>query len=140
MFACMLALVQTAEAGSIASSPSSLWVDYVRTLLVLAAVCLAALFTVRVLLPRLAGFSASAAPGLIQVLARRPLEPKKTLYLVRAGKSVILLATSADTVQPMATLDGADFPETAPSMQPVKPLLFQQIARMVAERDRGTTP
>ncbi len=121
-------------AAFVESSPGSLWGDYVRTLAVLAAVCLAAVFAVRVWLPRLAGNAGASGPKLLEVLARQPLEPRKTLYLVRAGKSVLVLAASGDAVRHMATLDGAEFPEAPSVTEPGKSVLFGQIARMVRER------
>ncbi len=121
-------------AAFVEASPGSLWGDYVRTLAVLVAVCLAALFAVRVWLPRLAGSAAASGPKLLEILARQPLEPRKTLYLVRAGKSVLVLAASGDAVRHMATLDGAEFPEAPPVPQTGQPRLFAQIAQAVRER------
>src|ERR1700761_8471073 len=95
--------------------PASMWVDYAKTLLVLIGICLLALVVVKVLLPRLTGF-VKPTSNHIQVFARYPLEPRKTLYLVRTGKTVVLLATSAEAVHFMTTLNPRDFEDiTAPA-------------------------
>ena len=98
------------------ASPASMWVDYAKTLLVLIGICLLALVVVKILLPRLTGFAKSATNH-IQVFARYPLEPRKTLYLVRTGKTVVLLAASAEAVHFMTTLNSEDFEDIAVQAQ-----------------------
>lgn len=89
---------------------TNMWLDYTKMLLVLIGICLLAFVGVKVLLPKLTGFVSPASQH-IQVFAKCPLEPRKTLYLVRAGKTVVLLASSADAVQFMSTLNPEDFDE-----------------------------
>jgi flagellar biogenesis protein FliO len=120
-----------------ASSPS-LWLDYAKTLLVLIGICLLALVAVKILLPRLKGF-ARPASNRIQVFARYPLEPRKTLYLVRTGKTVVLLATSAEAVHFMTTLNSEDFEDIGAPAQadPTSSSTFQRITRTFADRKEG---
>jgi flagellar biogenesis protein FliO len=117
------------------ASPASMWADYAKTLLVLAGICLLALVAVKVLLPRLTSFTKPASNH-IQVFARYPLEPRKTLYLVRTGKTVILLAASAEAVHFMTTLNSEDFEEiTAPAQSDATSgSAFQRIVRAFADR------
>ena len=64
--------------------------DLLRTVFALAAVCLLAYVGLRWLAGR--GFGGS--PGrssTVRVLSRIPLEARKSLYVVRAGKRVLLL-------------------------------------------------
>lgn len=96
--------------------PRSMWFDYAKTLLVLGGICLLALVVVKLLLPRLAGSTASSSSH-IQVFARLPLEPRKTLYLVRTGKVVALLASSPEAVHMMALLNAEDFLDIAVAAQ-----------------------
>jgi flagellar biogenesis protein FliO len=116
---------------------TSMWLDYAKTLFVLVGICLLALVTVKVLLPKLTGF-ATPASNQIQVLARHPLEPRKTLFLVRAGKSVILLATSPETVHFMTTLNSEDFEDiaTPPQTNAANGSTFRRIAQAVADRNQ----
>src|SRR6516225_11854691 len=84
------------------------WLDYAKTLLVLGAILILAFVVVRFWIPRLAGFRTLSSEH-IEVLARYSLEPRKTLYVVRAGKAMILLASSEQAVQFMTALDPGDF-------------------------------
>jgi flagellar biogenesis protein FliO len=94
------------------ASSTSMWLDYAKTLLVLVGICLLAIVAVKVLLPRLTGF-ATPSSNHIHVFARYLLEPRKTLYLVKTGKTVVLLAASAEAVHFMTTLDPEDFQDMA---------------------------
>lgn len=72
-------------------------VQYIAVLLALAGVLVLAYVTLKVGLPRIFGMNTSGT-GPIRVMARYPLEPKKTLYLVEAGSQVFLLASSESGV------------------------------------------
>lgn len=117
------------------ASSASMWVDYAKTLLVLIGICLLALVVVKVLLPRLTGFAKSTSNH-IQVFARYPLEPRKTLYLVKTGKTFVLLAASAEAVHFMTTLNAEDFEDTAAQAQTdtMSGSAFQRIAQSFAAR------
>ena len=118
--------------------PTSMWFDYARTLLVLGGICVLALVAVKVVLPRLTG-STAASSNHIQVFARYPLEPRKTLYLVRAGKTVVFLASSAESVQLMTTLKAEDFAEVdTPAQADTNGSAFRRIAQAFADRNKGT--
>jgi flagellar biogenesis protein FliO len=119
--------------------PTSMWLDYARTLLVLGGICVLALVAVKFVLPRLSG-SANPSSGYIQVFARYPLEPRKTLYLVRAGKAVVLLASSAESIQLMTTLKAADFADadTPERADIANGSAFQRIAQAFADRNKET--
>jgi flagellar biogenesis protein FliO len=122
------------------ASSTSLWLDYTKTLLVLVGICLFALVTVKVLLPRLTGV-AKSVPNHIQILGRYPLEPRKTLYLVRTGKTIALLATSAEAVHFMTTLNSEDFENIVAqtSTDVTNGSAFQRIARCFADRKQDTS-
>jgi flagellar biogenesis protein FliO len=117
--------------------PTSMWLDYAKTLLVLVGICLLALVAVKVLLPKLTGL-ATPASNQIHVFARYPLEPRKTLYLVRTGKSVVLLAASAEAVHFMTTLNPEDFEDIAAEAQTDAPggSAFRSIAKAFADRNQ----
>jgi flagellar protein FliO/FliZ len=80
------------------------WMDYVRLLFVLGAVLLLAWAAVRLLAPRVSGMRQVSA-GPMRVVARMPLEPRKNLYIVKAGASYYLLGTSESGVHHLASLD-----------------------------------
>jgi flagellar biogenesis protein FliO len=109
----MLPAMAAAEMPTLTSGS---WLDYVRLMLVLGGILILALLTVRYWLPRMARLKALSS-GPIQVLAQFPLEPRKTLYVVRAGRETILLASSEAGVQFMTALDPADFLDASPGVQ-----------------------
>jgi flagellar biogenesis protein FliO len=121
-------------------SPARMWLDYAKTLLVLVGICLLALVAVKVLLPRLTGFVTPSSSH-IHVLARYPLEPRQTLYLVRTGKTVVLLAASAEAVHFMTTLNPEDFQDiAAPAPTDVTSgPTFQRIVQAFAHRNKDNS-
>jgi flagellar protein FliO/FliZ len=85
------------------TSINSQVVQYIGVLLALGGVLLLAYVLLRIGLPRLFGMRTSSG-GPIQVVARYPLEPKKTLYLLRIGTQVFLIGTSESQVQFLTSL------------------------------------
>jgi flagellar biogenesis protein FliO len=77
--------------------------QYIEVILALAGVLVLAYLTLRIGLPRVFGMRASAN-GPIQVVARYPLEPRKTLYLVKAGSQMFLIGTSENQVEYLTTV------------------------------------
>jgi flagellar biogenesis protein FliO len=68
--------------------------DFLRTLLALAGVCALAWFGLRLLARRgFGGAGQGVAASAVRVLARIPLEARKSLYVVRAGERVLLIGT-----------------------------------------------
>jgi flagellar biogenesis protein FliO len=67
--------------------------DFLRTLLALAGVCGVAWFGLRSLARRGYRGADKASATAVRVLARVPLETRKSLYLVRAGERVLLIGT-----------------------------------------------
>ena len=95
-------------------------VQYIEVLLVLGGVLVLAYVTLRVGLPRMLGMRTSRA-GPIKVLARYPLEPKKTLYLVKTGSQVFLIGTSESQVEYLTAVapeNAAEMLESAPGEEP----------------------
>ena len=92
--ACLLAAPDAAE--QLASMNSQI-VQYVEVLLGLFGVLILAYLTLRVGLP---WFFRTRNPGdgPIEVLARYSLEPRKGLYLVKAGSQVFLIGTGESQV------------------------------------------
>lgn len=80
-------------------------VDYVKLLAILAGVLILAYLTIRKGIPALTGLR-PAEGGPIQVMARFPLEPRKTLYIIRAGTDYYLIGTSDTDMFYLTALDG----------------------------------
>lgn len=86
----VLLAMQAAPSGP---SGDSYLGDLLRSLVVLGAVCAAAFFGLRWLARRGFGLPGGGKGGTVTVLQRVPLEPRKSLYVVRAGGRVLLIGT-----------------------------------------------
>ena len=81
----------------------NLLADYVKLMLVLAGIVALAYATLRFWLPRLSGLQ-QMPKGPIQVVARLPLEPRKNLYIVKAGSEYLLVGTAENSVHMISAL------------------------------------
>lgn len=93
------------------------FLDLLRTLLALAAVCLLVWFALRALAAR--GFGGAAGPNAsLRVVRRIALDARKSLYVVRAGKRVLLIG-SGDSGPPslLTELDAASFESDEPAKE-----------------------
>jgi flagellar protein FliO/FliZ len=79
----------------------------VTSLLVLAAVCVAAFVAVRVLGRWLSTGRARGA-HLLDVIARVPLEPRRSLYVVDVAGKTLLVGTSEMGLSVLSELDGSE--------------------------------
>jgi flagellar protein FliO/FliZ len=93
------------------TSVSSQVGSYLEILLALAGVLVLAYVTLRYGLPWLSGVRPNNS-GPIQVVARYPLEARKTLYLVKTGSQVFLIGTSENKMEYLTTIA----PENAAEM------------------------
>lgn len=117
-----LAALQSATSPTAASSitpavtpsfaPSSAYGELlVSSLAVVAVICVLAFVVVR-LWGRgglgLGGGTRRKRGGLLEVIARQPLEPRRSLYVVRAGTRTLLVGTSELGVTLLTELEGVD--------------------------------
>jgi flagellar biogenesis protein FliO len=84
------------------------WGDYARLMLVLCGILAIAIVAIRYWLPKMSMWNKSAA-GPIEICARLPLEPRRTLYIVKAANSYLLLASSEAGVQHLAALSADEW-------------------------------
>ncbi|MBP8810610.1 MAG: flagellar biosynthetic protein FliO [Kofleriaceae bacterium] len=82
----------------------------VTTVVLLAVVCLVAFVVVRLLRRGLEG--RPVGERLVSVVARVPLEPRRSLYVVRVGGKTLLLGASEGGLSLLSELDGAALPST----------------------------
>ncbi|MBI1352759.1 MAG: hypothetical protein GC160_00325 [Acidobacteria bacterium] len=99
-----LAWLQLADAGSVGSEGfvEIVWWDYFKVLLVLAALVAGAYALVRYAGPRVPHAAGGAGP--VRVLGRYPLEPRKTLYLVRVGEQTLLVGAAEGSLSLLHTV------------------------------------
>ena len=105
-------------------------VEYVKLVATLVALVAFGVFVLRVWAPRLTGASATGK-GPLQVVWRMNLEPRKTLYVVRAGSGYLLLAASDAGVEFLIDLNAAEIDSIiqAPSGRPATGSGFSALMR-----------
>jgi flagellar biogenesis protein FliO len=86
------------------------WIGYTKLMFSLGAILMIAFLTVRFWLPRITG-AGNQLSKRIRVMARFPLEPRKTLYVVGVGKQFMLMACSEAGVQFLTRLAPSDWNE-----------------------------
>jgi flagellar protein FliO/FliZ len=79
----------------------------VTSLLVLGAVCVAAFVAVR-LFGRLVATGRARGAHLLDVVARVPLEPRRSLYVVEVAGKTLLVGTSEMGLSVLSELDGSE--------------------------------
>jgi flagellar biosynthetic protein FliO len=98
----MWALVQGAG-GAGDGYVEIIWWDYLKILLALGVLVAGAWAFLRYVAPRLPALGGGST-DVIRVLARYPLEPRKTLYIVRVGEEILLLGSSENSVTMLRAL------------------------------------
>jgi len=103
----VLALLQTGAEN--AELPGGYGIALLQTLLALAAVCILAWVVLRWGARR--GFGLGASRGRVRVLERVPLDPRRSLYLVKVADRVLLVG-AGDGAAPkvLAELDPDELP------------------------------
>ena len=90
----------------------------VTTVLVLVAVCVVAYVVVRLLRRGLEG--RAVGEGEVTVVARVPLEPRRSLYVVRVGGRTLLLGASELGLGLLTELDGDAVPDDVRATSPAR--------------------
>jgi hypothetical protein len=85
--------------------------EYVKVIAILAGTVVFAFFALRLWLPKLTGIRGTVT-GPMGIACQLTLEPRKTLYIIRAGSNYVMLAASEAGVQFLASLDAGGI-ETA---------------------------
>jgi flagellar biosynthetic protein FliO len=110
----MLALIQVAAGqGAGQGYVEIIWWDYAKILLALGVMVAAAWAFLRYVAPRIPSLGVGGAAGPIRVLARYPLEPRKTLYVVRVGEETLLIGAADNSIAMLKALPPETFPESA---------------------------
>ena len=90
----------------------------VTTVVVLVAVCVVAYVVVRLLRRGLEG--RAVGESIVSVIARVPLEPRRSLYVVRVGGRTLLLGASEMGLGLVTELDGDVVPDDARAVSPAR--------------------
>ena len=92
------------QAQPIAVQAELSWLSLLRVVLVLAGVLVLSYAILRHGLPRFV--RPPSTDGYMELVSRFPLEPRRTLYVIRAGSTLVLLGSSESGLSFLARLDG----------------------------------
>jgi flagellar biosynthetic protein FliO len=95
--------------GEAAQLPGIGWESFALSLLSLGAVCLVAWFALKLL----AGKGIGKGTGAIRVLARCPLEPRRSVYVIEAAGKCLLVGVGDGPMTVLAELDRDALPKEA---------------------------
>jgi flagellar biogenesis protein FliO len=96
--------LQAANPAQDIGSINSELLSYFKLIVVLGLILVLVFVGLRYGLPRMSGMRQFSS-GPIRVVARYPLEPRKTLYIVRTGGGYYLVGTSESGVHFLTALD-----------------------------------
>jgi flagellar biosynthetic protein FliO len=123
------------EAGQV---PGIGWQSLALSFVSLGAVCLVAYFALRLL----AGRGVGKMSGAIRVVARCPLEPRRSLYVIEAGGRCFLVGVGEGPMALLAELDAAALPREAATASPrfadVLARVLKRPGRAPAEHTEGS--
>jgi len=117
---------------------SSSILQIVQVLAGLGVVLLVAWFALRFGLARMSGFR-STAGGPVDVVARYGLEPRRMLYLVRAGCQVVLIGTSETGIHYLTALEAQNAESILdnPAVAPDGPRFSKLIRATLRKKEGG---
>src|SRR5688572_17125431 len=100
----------------------------VMSLVVLGGVCIAAFLLVRVV-GRFLATGRTRGAHLLDVVARVPLEPRRSLYVVEVAGKTLLVGTSEMGLSVLTELDGSEVKARVPTQQTFADLVKSAWAR-----------
>jgi len=103
--------------------------DYLRLMLVLSGVLALAWVALRYWLPKIA--PAGASGDLLDVVERKQLDARNSLFVVKAGSKYLLLGSSEHGLTLLEQLDGDEV--RAAVLQRPRPALFAEIFALKAK-------
>ncbi len=111
------------------------WSSVMLSLASLGVVCLVAWGALRVL----AGRGVGKASGAVKVIARCPLEPRRSVYVVEAAGRSFLIGVGDGPMTVLAELDGDQLKRAVAAEVPV-PRFAEVLARALGRRTVGPPP
>jgi flagellar biosynthetic protein FliO len=104
----------TRSMGESGQVPGVGWESVALSFVSLGAVCVVAWIALKLL----AGRGLGKATGAIRVVARCPLEPRRSLYVIEAAGRCFLVGVGEGPMAMLAELDAAALPRAAPATPP----------------------
>lgn len=85
--------------------------SFILVISAMLAICLAALFLIKWVFPKLIRAPFSRKGGPIRILGRFALEPRQAIYVIKIGKKTLVLGTSERGLSSLTTLESAELPD-----------------------------
>jgi flagellar protein FliO/FliZ len=95
------------------ASESSPWVGYLKVFGFLAALLCFCYFLLRVLGRRVSGLRDRGPGGHLELIDRLALEPRRTVYVLRAGEHYIAIASTESGMQVLLELSAKTFAQAS---------------------------
>jgi flagellar biosynthetic protein FliO len=116
-----------------AGVPGVGWGSVMLSLASLGVVCLVAWGALRLL----AGRGVGKASGAVKVLARCPLEPRRSVYVIEAAGRSFLIGVGEGPMTVLAELDGEKLKSAIPA--PASPRFAEVLARALGQKPKEPT-
>jgi flagellar biogenesis protein FliO len=110
------------------------WSSVMLSLASLGVVCLVAWGALRLL----AGRGVGKASGLVRVIARCPLEPRRSVYVVEAAGRSFLIGVGEGPMTVLAELDGDQLLKSAREASVAAPGFAEVLARALGRRSESS--
>lgn len=81
---------------------------FIKVVLAMIVVCVTAYFGIKYLLPK-GSFIKKSSRSEIEILERFPLEPRKSLYILKVGNRRVLIGTTENSVHSLLELEEKEF-------------------------------
>jgi len=122
--------------GGDAQVPGLGWESLALSFVSLGAVCLLAWGALRVL----AGRGVGRASGAVRVLARCPLEPRRSVYVIEVAGRCFLVGVGDGPMSLLAELDAAQVSTASSAPEAARPVFAEVLARVLRRSDPGAPP
>jgi len=119
--------------GGDAQVPGLGWESLALSFVSLGAVCLLAWGALRIL----AGRGVGRASGAVRVLARCPLEPRRSVYVIEVAGRCFLVGVGDGPMALLAELDAAQVSAAASPPATGRPVFAEVLARVLRRSDPG---
>ena len=110
--------------------PTLGWDSLALSFASLGVVCVVAFFALRLLAGR--GIGRSSSPGAVKVLARCPLEPRRSVYLIETAGRCFLVGVGDGPMALLAEVDASKALEASPTSERPKGTFSEVLARVLA--------
>ncbi len=134
-----VAAEQDASGGGAAEPTDSLWPTFIRTVIMLSAVCLLAYLLLGKLMPRLMNIEPPTAPRrLLKVVDRLAIDQKRSVMILQLGDDYFLVGAAEQNITLMSKLDAEQIERLVAESGPSNPGLARLGDLFVRRHAKGS--